>query len=136
MTARHVTGAALLVAAAIHLLPLSGVAGGPALERLYGVAVDDPTVQLLLRHRAVLFGLLGVALASAAFVPRWHGAALGAAMVSVLSFLGLAQGVDGLHAAIGRVVVADLVALGALGIGAAAWAIAGRTAARRAVDRS
>jgi hypothetical protein len=57
-------------------------------------------------------------------------------MVSVLSFLGLAQGVDGLHAAIGRVVVADLVALGALGIGAAAWAIAGRTAARRAVDRS
>ena len=56
---RHLPMLALLIAGAIHLLPLSGVTGAAALERLYGVAVDSPDLALLLRHRAVLFGLLG-----------------------------------------------------------------------------
>lgn len=136
MNARIVTGGALLVAAAIHLLPLWGVTGGAALERLYGVAVTDPDLLLLLRHRAVLFGLLGGALAVAAFVPRWHGAALGAAALSVVSFLLLAWIGDNWNAAIGRVVRVDGIALAALAVGTLAWAVAGRSTARRRPDGS
>ena len=49
----------LLVAGVIHLLPLSGVLGAQRLAALYGLAFDEANLLLMMRHRAVLFGLLG-----------------------------------------------------------------------------
>jgi hypothetical protein len=118
---RHTLTAALLVAALIHLLPLSGVLGAERLATLYGVPVADPNLMILMRHRAVLFGLLGVFLGVAAFIPALQGAALVAGVISVVSFLWLAVSVGGYNAAIARVVVADLVALASLALGAAVW---------------
>jgi hypothetical protein len=77
-----------------------------------------------MRHRAVLFGLLGAFLVVAAFRPGWQAAALVAAFVSVVSFLLLAWSTGGYNALIGRVVTADIVALVALAIGAAAFFLA------------
>jgi hypothetical protein len=109
---RLIVPVALLLVSVIHLLPLAGVLGPPALQRLYGLPVDDPTLELLLRHRAVLFGLLGAGLALAALKPAWHGPALVAAAVSVVSFLLLAWSLPGaVNAAIATVVRVDLVAL-------------------------
>ena len=59
----------LLVAGVIHLLPLPGALGAGALARLYGLepaALADPNLALLLRHRAVLFGVVGALLVAAA----------------------------------------------------------------------
>ena len=114
---RYLLMAALLVVGLIHLLPLSGVLGAAHLGTLYGIAVDEPNALLLMRHRAVLFGLLGVFLAIAAFRPAWRGAAFVAGLVSVVSFLLLAWSGDGYNAAIERVVAADVVALVCLLIG-------------------
>lgn len=119
---RHTLTAALLVAALIHLLPLSGVLGAERLATLYGVPVADANLMILMRHRAVLFGLLGVFLGVAAFIPELQATALVAGAISVVSFLWLAVSVGGYNAAIARVVVADLVALVSLVLGAAAWA--------------
>lgn len=115
---RHLIAASLLITAIIHLLPLAGVLGAERLSVLYGIAVQEPNLVLLLRHRAVLFGLLGVFLAIAAFRPAWRDAAFVAGFVSVVSFLALAWSGDGYNAAIDRVVLADVVALGCLLIGA------------------
>ena len=57
----------LALVAVIHLLPVAGVLGVDRLESLYGVALGDPNLQVLMRHRAVLFGLLGGFLLLAAF---------------------------------------------------------------------
>jgi hypothetical protein len=103
----------------LHLAPAVGVAGGERLAALYGPVPDDPGLQLLLRHRAVLFGLLGVFLVAAALRAEWHGVALGAAVVSVGSFLWLAGGSGPLSPQVGRVVIADAVALVALAVGVA-----------------
>ena len=35
----------------------------------FGIALDEPNLQILMRHRAVLFGLLGALLVAAAFIP-------------------------------------------------------------------
>jgi hypothetical protein len=103
-----------LVPGIIHLLPLSGLMGAEALTRLYGLDFGDPNLEILMRHRAVLFGMVGALLVAAAFHARLRGAALAAGLVSVLSFLALAAGVGGYGAALQRVVVADLVALACL----------------------
>lgn len=104
----------LLVAGAIHLLPLVGVLGGERLNALYGIALDEPNLQILMRHRAVLFGLLGVLLVAAAFIPALRGAALVGGLVSVLAFLLLAWNTTVYNEALRRVVVADWIALACL----------------------
>jgi len=106
--------ALLLVAGLIHLLPLAGVLGGERLNALYGLALDEPNLQILMRHRAVLFGLLGALLVAAALRPGLRGLALFGGLVSVLSFLLLAWSAPLYNEALQRVVVADWVALACL----------------------
>lgn len=116
----------LLVVGVIHLLPVAGVAGAEKLGVLYGVAVSDPNLEILMRHRAVLFGLLGLFLCGAAFLPGWQPAALLAGLISVASFVWLAWSVGGYNAAIGRVVLADLIALVCLAVAGLAYVLHGR----------
>ena len=118
---RYLLMAALLVVGAIHLLPLSGVLGAAQLQTLYGVAFSDDDAVLLMRHRAVLFGILGVWCVAAAFVPALRLAALLGATASVVSFLVLAGDAAPVTAQIARVVLADWIALAALALGFVAW---------------
>ena len=118
--ASTLSAAALVLVAVIHLLPLPGVLGADTLARLYGIPVEGGDLALLLRHRAVLFGLLGAGLVAAVFLPAWRPAAYVAAFVSVASFLVLAALEAPANAAITRVVIADAVALGLLVLGAVA----------------
>ena len=86
----------------------------------------EPNLELLLRHRAVLFGVLGGLCIAAAFRPALQGVTLAAAATSVISFLLLARAVGGYNAQVGRVVTADWIALAALALGAVAyWQIRG-----------
>jgi hypothetical protein len=112
----------LIVVAIIHLLPLSGALGAARLTALYGLPFDEPNLAILMRHRAVLFGLVGVFLLHAAFRPAFRVAAFVAGFVSVLSFLYLAWSVGSYNAQVGRVFTADIVALVCLIVGSAAYA--------------
>jgi hypothetical protein len=108
------TRIALCIVSLIHLLPLLGVTGRVALEKAYGIPVESPDLQLLLQHRAVLFGLLGVTCLIAAFNAPWRLAVWCAAMVSTCSFMLLAWLAPGYNAAIARVVWFDIVAIAML----------------------
>lgn len=117
MTERILTGCLLLVAL-IHLMPTIGVMSAGKLISLYEVDINNANLELLMRHRAVLFGLLGSFIAYAAFHPHLHALALIAGFASVLSFLYLSYSIGTLNSAMQKVVVADLVALLALIIAA------------------
>jgi hypothetical protein len=121
---RYVISATLLLVSVIHLLPLSGVLSASRLSSLYGITFDEPNLEILMRHRAVLFGLLGAFLAFAAFRPHLQPMAFLAGFVSVLSFLYLAWSVGGYNPHVGRVFTADIVAFVCLIIGAAAYGFA------------
>lgn len=122
---RHLVPAALLIAGLIHLLPLAGLLGPEALQRLYGLPAAEPNLQILLRHRALLFGLLGAFLCAAAFRPAWQAPALGMAALSMAGFVALTWLVGGANAALQRVLWIDAAALVLLAL---AWAL-GRTEA-------
>ena len=120
---RYVVSAMLFVVGIIHLLPLSGVLGVDQLASLYGVTVAEPNSALLLRHRAVLVGVLGVFLIAAAFRSSLQRAAFAAGLASVVSFLWLAWPVSILNTQLTRVFYVDVVALVCLCAGSAALAL-------------
>jgi len=102
--------ALLLVVAIIHWLPVVGFLGVGRLESLYGVRIPEADLEILMRHRAMLFGILGGLFAYAAFTPTVQPLAFAAAAVSLLSFFYLAITVRGYGASIRKVVIADGVA--------------------------
>ncbi len=114
---RYLVSAMLVVVAIIHLLPLSGLLGTERLAALYGITVDEPNLAILMRHRAVLFGLLGLFLLIAAFRPNLQGIAFAGGFASVLSFLYLAWSVGNYNPQVGRVFAADVIALICLVVG-------------------
>ncbi len=113
--------ALLIVAGIIHLLPISGLLGAERLAALYGLSFSEPNLLILMRHRAVLFGLLGALLVWAAFRPALQPAAILGGLASVLSFLVLAWLTPGYNAAVRKVVIADWVALVCLALAIVLW---------------
>lgn len=119
--------ALLLAAGGINLLPIIGLAGARTLASLYEVPVHGPDMTLLLRHRALLFGILGSGMMYSAFKPAWQPAALGAGLTSMVGFALLAVAGEGgagaLNPAMSRVLRADVLGIVLAG-GAAALLMA------------
>ena len=118
---KYVITISLLIVGVIHLLPLSGVLSSERLLALYGIDIADPNLEILMRHRAVLFGLLGAFLVYAAFNPLYQLIAFIAGFVSILSFMYLSTLVGDYNAQINRVYIADIVALVSLLCGACVY---------------
>lgn len=110
----HVTKGLLLLVAIIHLAPIVGFFGTSALAKLYGIDIDSPNLEVLMRHRSALFGILGALFAYAAFHPPTRPVAYAAAAASLTSFFYLAATVPNTTPAIRKLVLADLIATAAL----------------------
>ena len=108
--------AMLIIVGIIHVIPISGVLGPERLTALYGLKFDDPSLQILMRHRAILFGLLGVFILYAAFTPALQPMAFLAAAVSIFSFFWLAYSAPSFNPGIQKIVTGDIIAAIALGI--------------------
>jgi hypothetical protein len=116
-----IVSVSLFIAGVVHLLPLSGVFGGDRIAALYGFDVSNTNLSILLRHRAVLFGLLGALMIVASFTRTLQAVALIAGLVSVVSFIVIANAEGQYNDAIRRVVQVDWFLLIALIVGAAAY---------------
>ena len=110
----------LVVATVVHLLTLWGVLSNDNVEQLYGVAVDGTDLQLLMRHRAAMFGVLGVLSLVAIFRPALRTVALAVAFASLAAFLLLAWFIAPHGPDVARVVRIDVFAVLAVGAGLAA----------------
>jgi hypothetical protein len=104
----------VLVAAAINLAPVLGAVAPERMTALYGVDLEEPNLQILMRHRAVLFGLVGGLLLVAAFHQPLRTLGYAVGFSSMLSFLLIAWLVGGYSAEIQRVILADVVGIAAL----------------------
>lgn len=98
----------------VNALPVAGVLSRERLETLYGVALPDPNLVILMRHRAALFGVVGALLLVSAFQPALRAVAYAAGFFSMLSFVAIAWLEGGYSTQLRRVVLVDLVASGAL----------------------
>jgi hypothetical protein len=113
-----VTKVLFVVVGLINALHSIGVLGSDQLASLYGQSVSDPDLLLLLRHRAVLFGLLGALLIAAAFRVQLRKVATTAGLISMASYCLLALPLDTHGGELQRVFWIDVVALPLLAV---AW---------------
>ena len=108
---------ALFVSGIIHLIPIDGVSGPTALTQLYGIEVVDSNVAILLQHRALLFGILGVLMLLAIVLPSIRITVLVAGLLSAAGFIFVSMWVGGYNPAISRVIRADAIASALLAAG-------------------
>lgn len=112
----------LIVTGVIHLLPVTGILGAEQLSRLYGIRIDDPDLAILMRHRALMFGILGALLVYAAFKPDIQFLAIVAGLASAVGFVIIAQISIPYSDSITKIVYADYVAItGLLVAGVIKW---------------
>ena len=104
----------LFIVSVIHLLPVVGVLGSESLMKLYGVSISDSNTEILLRHRAVLFSIIGLFLLLSVFKTEYQLIAICIGLISVASFLLSTWSIEGLNSEISRVVKVDWVALALL----------------------
>jgi hypothetical protein len=108
---RHVATALFLGVGLINLAPAVGVIGSESLQTLYGLSVPQGDLALLMRHRAVLLGLVGAILVVAAFRSSHRRMATLAGLVSMVSFVLLAVLEPPTTPQIERVLLVDYMAI-------------------------
>ena len=113
--------AMLVLVAMIHLPPLFGLLGVAKLEAAYDVSIVGPDLAVLMRHRALMFGLLGGFMLLAVFVPALQPWALALALLSAGGFVLLAWSTPGHNANLARVAWVDVAAVVFALVGLAAW---------------
>ena len=106
---------ALLIAVGLlNLAPVVGVVSVARLQAMYGVTVDQGDLGILMRHRALLFGLLGALIIASAFYPALRAAAIIAGFVSMLGFIAIALPAPAFGPAVRNLIVADAIGAGLL----------------------
>ena len=110
MIVKYLTAVILVIVGLINISPVIGVLSADQLTRLYGITLDSPDLIILMRHRALLFGLLGALIIASAFRPALQSMARIAGLVSMVGFILIAYSVGDYGNAVGNVVLADVVA--------------------------
>ena len=115
----------LIVVGLINFAPVAGVVSSQAVSKAYGIDAPSGDLALLLRHRAVLFGIVGGFIIISALFQPLQLAAIIMAYISMLSFLVLASLVGPVGASLIRVRNIDTVAIVLLSIVPVIWAFKG-----------
>ena len=95
----------------INFLPVLGFFSATQLSLAYGVELNSNDLEILMRHRALLFGILGGFVFYSLFKPNLRLPALVMTAVSKLGFIYLAWSVGDINEALIKVTQADLVGL-------------------------
>lgn len=112
---RIITGL-IVLAGLINFAPVVGVFSGARIEGLYGIELSNPTLEILLRHRAVLFGLVGGFMIYAAFKKQMHLFAIFSGLIAMTSFLWLYYSAGDPPQSLISIVNADIVGIAFLAI--------------------
>ncbi|MFG1794480.1 hypothetical protein [Nocardia sp. NPDC049149] len=116
----------LVIVGAIHIWPGVVALSPRRAGAFYGTRAAGPDLTLLLRHRAILLATVGVGLLVGAVVASVRPVVIGAAVISMTSFIVFAMlsGMSGLTAKSRRIVHVDLVALALVVVAAIVAAVA------------
>ena len=99
----------LFLVGVINFLPMVGVLSLDKINQAYGLSVTDNNLEILLRHRALLFGLIGGFIFYSLFDPQYQIAAIVLAAISMLGYLYLFWSIGGSNSALLKVAQIDIL---------------------------
>lgn len=108
----------LVIVGLINFIPVAGVLSVQKLEGAYNIALSSNELMILMRHRALLFGVLGGFILYSAFVPSYQTTAMIMAGISMVGFAVLAHSATGFNTSINKVLIVDYVGIFFLAIAA------------------
>ena len=104
--------------ALINMAPMISAVMPSKLQTLYGIAPDNMDLMTLLQHRALLLGLVGIALAAAAQMPHLRWPALIGGIISMGSFVVFALAREQMSGPLGKIAIVDIAGLILAGLAA------------------
>ncbi len=101
----------LFVAGLINLLPSLLAFLPHKISQSYGIEIPNSNYELLLRHRAILFGIIGGLMIYSSIVKKHYEITTTAGLVSMISFIILFFLIDnGISPELKKVMIIDVVA--------------------------
>jgi len=116
---RKTTAALFVIVGLINVAPVVGLHGKSTLESAYAISITSPEMLLLIRHRAVFFGIVGGLLLVAAFRPESRGVAAVSGFISMFSFILMVMASESL--APEYIKLARIDSVGILALALACW---------------
>lgn len=108
----------LVIVGIINFLPIIGVLSSAKMSQAYDISLVSQDLIILMRHRALLFGIVGGYIIYAAFVPMYQNSAMLMGLISMLGFILLCILEGGFNASIQKLVLIDSVGLVVLAVAA------------------
>lgn len=101
----------LFIVGIMNLLPVIVFFDASKTAKLYGLPVDGESLTILMRHRGVLLGIVGLILIAAAFKPEFKILAIALALISKIAFIFLTFTAANYSAEIKQVALIDVGAI-------------------------
>jgi len=101
----------LFIVGIINILPVIVFFDSTKSVKLYGIPIEDESLIILMRHRGVLLGLVGLALIFAAVKPEFRTFAIAVALISKLAFIFLTFTASNQTAEVRQVALIDVGAI-------------------------
>ena len=101
----------LVVVGLINFIPVVGVLSAAQLENAYQITLLSADMEVLMRHRALLFGLLGGLVLFSAFKAVYQNVAMVMAGISMVGFALLVLSVEAVNPAVFKVLLVDVVGI-------------------------
>lgn len=99
----------MFIVGVIHIIPGIGVLGNEKLNELYGVHIADPNLAILMKHRAVLFAIIGLLIIAGSFKTSLYWISWTVGITSVIAFLFLAHEQQNYNHFIAKIYLIDWV---------------------------
>lgn len=109
----------LLIVGVINFLPVIGVLSAEKLSSAYSLELIGNDIIILMRHRALLFGLVGGFIFYSVFNPSYQTAAMVMAAISMVGFLYFVWAAGDCNASISKIAIIDLMGIVCLVIASA-----------------
>ena len=101
----------LAIVGLINFVPVLAVISVQKLEEAYSISFVSNDLIILMRHRALLFGVLGGFILYSAFVPAYQGPAMLMAAISMIGYAALMYSVGGYNDSLYKVLIIDYIGI-------------------------
>ncbi len=107
----------LFIVGIINFLPSLLAFLPEKLSKSYGIEIPDTDFELLLRHRATLFGIIGGLMLYSSITKKHYQISITVGLISMVSFVLLYFLIDGINEDLGKIMKIDLAAILILTVG-------------------